>query len=450
MPTGDTGAAVTLLVAPAGAGKTLGVSGWLRQRDRADDAVWVHADPTWDAARLAEVLGDGSRLVVIDDAHTLPSAALRLVDHRLTDAPETLRLLLLSRWDLPLTRLVPELLGHLTILRGDVLRMDDEEAAALIVEHSRSSSPEVVEAISEHAQGWCAAIVLTSRAVGAAPDPVAAANRYRHEETHIADRVATEVFAALHPRERHLLLCIAAEEVVSVPTAVLLTHDPVAGDVLADLEFTGLLVTRVGHDADAHYRIHPLLAEVVRRRLAVGGVDVMRARSTVSRAVHLDLARGDAERAFDRLVAVGESDLAADVLAAEGLRMVLGGQGPAIAAFVRRHADVVEQHPQTWLAVASNAGSSMTWSGPALEGPDPCRGGAERRARSRGHGATDALAPRAGADGRRGRARRGDRPGPRRACPRGRCRPDDPSAVDDGAGHQPELAGSTWPTPRPT
>ena len=139
--TGDTGAAVTLLVAPAGAGKTLGVSGWLRQRDRADDAVWVHADPTWDAARLAEVLGDGSRLVVVDDAHTLPSAALRLVDHRLTDAPETLRLLLLSRWDLPLTRLVPELLGHLTILRGDLLRMDDEESAALVVEHARTDRP---------------------------------------------------------------------------------------------------------------------------------------------------------------------------------------------------------------------------------------------------------------------------------------------------------------------
>src|SRR4051794_26014354 len=32
---------ITVLVAPAGAGKTLGVAGWLRDRGRQEEAVWV-------------------------------------------------------------------------------------------------------------------------------------------------------------------------------------------------------------------------------------------------------------------------------------------------------------------------------------------------------------------------------------------------------------------------
>src|SRR5262245_55103025 len=144
--------AVTLVVAPAGAGKTLGAAGWLQHSPvmRSQSALWIHADATWTADRLREVLdaqlsdndpepGAAQRLVVIDDAHALPSATMRLIDHRLNEAPDTLRLLLLSRWDLPLTRLVPELLGHFTILRGDLLRMDEAAATELVLEPARSN-----------------------------------------------------------------------------------------------------------------------------------------------------------------------------------------------------------------------------------------------------------------------------------------------------------------------
>jgi ATP/maltotriose-dependent transcriptional regulator MalT len=389
---------VVLLVAPAGAGKTLGVAGWLQQeganaRELSDrrDALWVRVDPTWDGERITGLLdlaenslvtvdhgtaaappagevgaAPGTpRLVVLDDAHRLPAAALRVIDARLNDAPHSMRLLLLSRWDLPLTRLAPELLGHFTVLRGGVLRMDDHEAAAIITAHAGTSSKEVVEAITDHAQGWCAAAVLTARAVAAAADPVAAARQYSRADAGIADRVASEVFAALTPRERHLLLCTAAEEVVSASTAAMLAREPYAGEILADLATTGLLVTCLGGAAgpgftgrvepatpEPEYRIHPLLAEVVRRRLVAGGVDVALARATVVRAVRLDIARGDTSRAFDRLVTMQEPGIAAEVLAGEGVGMVMSGQGPGIAAFARRCADVIEARPATWFPIA--------------------------------------------------------------------------------------------------
>ena len=90
--------ALTLLVAPVGAGKTLGVSGWLRRTGRAEDTVWVHADATWVPERLQELLDASAPhehsasapfpgLVVIDDAHALPQATLRLIDSLLNEAP---------------------------------------------------------------------------------------------------------------------------------------------------------------------------------------------------------------------------------------------------------------------------------------------------------------------------------------------------------------------------
>jgi DNA-binding CsgD family transcriptional regulator len=375
---------VTLLTGPVGSGKTLGVAGWLQARghDR-DHAIWVHADASLDPRRLWAVLDQarggpdtdrgsarGARLVVIDDAHELPAASLRMVDELLQEAPTSIRLLLVSRWDLPLTRLVPELLGHLTVLRGDVLRMSDIEATALVAPHLQKPDPDVVRAVVDWAHGWCAVLVLAAHAVGRAPEPAAAVRRLSAEPAPVADQVASEVFATLTVAQRHLLLCLSGEAPFSARLAAHLSNDRNAGEILSELETTGLLVTRVPaqdrlgdalaveHDAgavepDARFVIHPLLLEVVRRRLAVDSVDVARARATVTRAVRLDLARGHAPDALGRLVRLYAIDEAAAVLAREGVHMVLGsGHGDEVARVARDHPAIVEGHPSTWFAVA--------------------------------------------------------------------------------------------------
>jgi LuxR family transcriptional regulator, maltose regulon positive regulatory protein len=365
---------LTLLVAPVGAGKTLGVSGWLRRTGRSvEDTIWIHADSSWTPRRMAPLLDSAAHdgpeatvpgLVVVDDAHALPASTLRLIDQRLNDVPLQMRLLLLSRWDLPLTRLVPELLGHSTTLRGELLRMDRAESAQLVIEHARTDDPAVLRAVFERAKGWCALVVLTARAIATSPDPLAAADRYAAGGASVADQVASEVFSALQPRERHLLLCLAGEEIVSTTTAGHLSHDSRAEDVLSALETTGLLVSRLppeqeyapGHTAAAgapvRYRIHPLMTEVTRRRLVAGGVDVARARANVVRAVRLDLARGDRARAVPRLVAVNELDEAASVVATEGLSLATQGLGAIIRDFAARHPEAVEAHPGCWFSIA--------------------------------------------------------------------------------------------------
>ncbi|MCP3423731.1 helix-turn-helix transcriptional regulator [Nocardioides pinisoli] len=369
------GSTIVTLVAPAGAGKTLGVAGWLRNaRPRASrgDVLWLDAGRGLDHAVVETALGDPERagggpprLLVVDDAHALPSSAVRLIDDRLTGAPHTMRLLLLSRWDLPLTRIAPQLRGHLTELRGDVLRLSADESSQLIERHVGPSSPEVVSAIAAHADGWCAVAVLASRLVAASPDQQGAVRRLAQGGSTVADQVVNEVFSTLSSRERHLLLCTASEHEVSAERAAHLTHDRGAGLVLDGLESTGLLVTRSEHSPLAapprtgprpaetpRFRIHPLLAEVVRRRISAGGVDVERARSSVLRAVQLDASRGARDDAFGRLADIGLAEPAVRQLVEDGTRLLTRGHGKDVVTFAHRWPDVVDAHPECWFVLA--------------------------------------------------------------------------------------------------
>lgn len=357
--------ALTLLVAPAGAGKTLGVAGWLTgRRADADPAAWIGAGDDWRPDRLGRLLdemasgGQPPRLVVVDDADRLPETSVRLLDQRLAERPDSMRVLLLCRRELPLASLIAELHGHLTLLRGDLLRVDRDEVRRLVALHAYTEDEVVVEAVENAAGGWAAAAVLVARAVAAAQDPLKVARRAATGEIGPADRVAGEAFAALHPQERHLLLCSAGAPRFTIDQIALLTGNDRAGEVVSGLHRTGLLVARLAgaepeqEDPEATYRVHPIMARLVRRQLALGGVDAARARGTVVRAARTEWARGDTVHAFEHLVAVGASETAGELLVADGVRLVLSGLGPMIATFGWRHHEVVERTPGTWFAIA--------------------------------------------------------------------------------------------------
>jgi ATP/maltotriose-dependent transcriptional regulator MalT len=363
-------AGLTLLAGPNGSGKTLGVRGWLamtkrHQIDRGEIA-WANADARLRPERLAPILdttggSDGRRrLVVVDSAELLPAQTLRMIQLRLDRSPDSMRLLLITRRDLPIDHLAAESLGQFIRLPGTLLRLEPAESAELIARHARTSDPDVIGPIQEAADGWAAAVVVAARVAGAAPDPAAVARRMRHDKRTLADQVAGEVMSTLSGRTRHLLLCVAGEEYLSRELAAHLSGDAEAGMLLDDLVDTGMLVTPlddaipmsnapdwVGPPGQV-FRIHPLLAEVARRRLLRPDVEVRAAREAVMNAVALDLGAGSLDRALERAIAVGAMDAAADIVSRHGLELVARGSGAAVLEFARRNPDVVLCTPTVW------------------------------------------------------------------------------------------------------
>lgn len=368
---------VTTVTAPAGSGKTMGVAGWLRERERrrgTGGATWLDAADPLTAADLAAALepagrpgataatdanadggdGDGDVVVVVDNAEHLRPSCVAVVDDVLDRSPRRVHLVLLSRWDVPLRRLVPAMLGTLTDLRGDVVRLDDGESAALVRLHAPDASDAVVDAIVEHAQGWCAIVVLAARAARVAGPRASPALGPAAQAPLVSDLMAREVFASLSPRERHVLLCVSHETGVTAARACLLSGDPRALDVLEGLEQTGLLVQRdggTGAEGGARFRVHPVLLEVVRRRFVAGGADVERARAAIARASDAELARGDLGRALD-LASVRGPAAASDFLAAHGLLMVLRGEHARVAALAATAGATLRRDPAASLVVA--------------------------------------------------------------------------------------------------
>lgn len=363
--------AVTTVTAPAGSGKTMGVAGWLQDRSRHDPRgappQWLDAagpltsaeltaalDRSADAADGVGASGDGVGIVVVDNAERLEPSCVVLIDDALDHTPQRMRLVLLSRWDVPLRRLVPAMLGILTDLRGDVVRLDDEEAAALVRLHAPDAPDSVVRRILDQAQGWCAVVVLAARAARSAGLRAMSSHRPPTQGPLVSDLMAREVFASLSPRERHVLLSICHEPSVTAADACLAANEPRALDVLEAMEQTGLLVQRdaaTEGEGGARFRVHPMLLDVVRRRFVTGGVDVQRAQATIARSSDVELARGNLGRALD-LASVGGGGRASAFVGEHGLLMVLRGDHARIAALARSATTALRAEPSASLAVA--------------------------------------------------------------------------------------------------
>ena len=141
---------LTLLVAPAGSGKSVMLRGWVA---RSPPPVRSFAGSAGDrlrarrGARPAEALaevgpGHGrapQQLLVVDDAHLLSAVELGLIVHGLQARPRSLHVILATRRDLALPLVSLKLSDSLAEIRADQLFTDDE-ADALITAHAPGSS----------------------------------------------------------------------------------------------------------------------------------------------------------------------------------------------------------------------------------------------------------------------------------------------------------------------
>ena len=311
--------AATLVVAPAGSGKTAGVAAYTqRARAAGRPVTWIRPDRVdlLAAAVDAAAAADTPPVIVVDDAHQLPREGVALLTRVLTETPGAVRLVLVSRQDLAWVPVSALLSGQARTISVDDLRFAGEEAAALVRLHFPDADADDLAAILEQGAGGAAAVVLGARALRAAGDPADARAALAATRRPLLDYLLHEVFESLPADLVRVLLTTCQQDHVTVEEAALLSGVPTAGDLLDQAAAAGLLVTgyRDESEDDHGWRYHPLLLDLLRRRTAPTGPDWALVVEAHHRACTEYADRRDAERAVTHARLTGDLDLQLRVL----------------------------------------------------------------------------------------------------------------------------------------
>jgi LuxR family maltose regulon positive regulatory protein len=239
-------AALTLVAAPAGYGKTTAVRGWCASSDTAlawvtldhgdNDAVrfWTYVATAVDRVReglgrralqrlrvsgtsietavdeLMNGIADYGRelAIVLDDAHSVTDAgcdaSMRYAIERL---PAMARLIVITRVDPPLELARLRARAALAELRADDLAFTHAEARELLVERAGLELEEDdVAVLHRRTEGWPAALYLAALWLQAVGDQHRAVQQFGGNHRFVAEYLSQEVLASLEADERSFLL----------------------------------------------------------------------------------------------------------------------------------------------------------------------------------------------------------------------------------------------------
>ena len=362
-------ASVTLVSAPAGSGKTLLLAEWLRRR-RAAATAWVALDtddnddrrfwsailqafavcpavprdnpirtqtvpshPSADAGFLGSVVNALEQLpgvvrLVLDDVHELTDPApLRGIEALLRHQPATLRLVLLSRYDPPLSLARLRLADQLAEIRADDLKFSTPEAKGLLAAAGVVLRPDQLARLVDWTEGWAAGLRLATISLAATDDPGRFLADFAENDRAVADYLIDEVLSRLPDDLREFLSTISVCDEVSAALARALSRRADAGAMLDQLERKTSLVARVGAKG-WWYRVHALvraylLADLSRQRPA-------RAAVLHANAADWFAAHGEPVRALAHTIQTGDADQVALSLQRQALSLALSGENDVL------------------------------------------------------------------------------------------------------------------------
>ncbi|GAA2900286.1 LuxR C-terminal-related transcriptional regulator [Pseudonocardia halophobica] len=376
---------VGLVCAPAGYGKTLLLAEWAEAGRPSIDTAWVHLDgddddprlfwgallaalarcPTvpagatvrtgpdgrgWDlsaagrpefGASVVAALGELDRPVrlVLDDVHELSAPEVlhdvaRLLRHR----PGTVPVVLAGRWDPPigLQRLRPQ--GRLVELRTDRLRLDRDEAEALLRRVGVQLHAEQLDRLYGQTDGWPVGLRFAATALQASSNVEGFLTRFSGVDRVVADYLVGEVLSGLPASSVELLRRTSVSDDVPVALAVELSGREDAGHVLAELESRSALVRRRGRTLET-YRVQPLIRSYLRG-------DLQRRSPRIAGDLHSVAARWwlgqDHPAAALAHAAVAEDPaLLVEVVRRVAVPLLVTGQHRALRRALRRAGDTV-------------------------------------------------------------------------------------------------------------
>lgn len=222
-----------------------------------------------DHLRIAELASSLARrehpvVLVLDDFR--PAAGSVLVAgmaYLLKLARPWLRLVIISRRDLPLPLHRHRLTGDLTEVRSDDLAFTEREIDQLMAKHGVVLRHESVRALRERTEGWAAGLRLAAMSMYGHPDPDEFVAQISSADHAIAGYLVEEVLDAQRPTVRLLLLRTSILDRVNAEIAAELTPGA-DGTEFSDVVGQNAFIRPLGH---GWYRYHQMFRDVLRLRL---------------------------------------------------------------------------------------------------------------------------------------------------------------------------------------
>ncbi len=298
---------LTVIVAPAGFGKTTLLSDWIARCGL--PVGWVSLDendndptrfltyliaalqklwPGLDKSRLdllqspqgPDVQTALTELVNAISSSSLPDFALVLDDYHMIEAeavhnaltflleylPPAMHLIITSRADppLPLARLRAR--GQLVELRATDLRFRPDEVAALLDQTiGLGLSAETVAALEERTEGWAAGLQLAALSLQGQADTASFVRAFTGSHRFVLDYLAEEVLRRQPESVQNFLLQTSLLERLSGPLCKAVTGRADSQKMLERLEQANLFLIPLD-DERRWYRYHHLFAEFLRSR----------------------------------------------------------------------------------------------------------------------------------------------------------------------------------------
>jgi LuxR family maltose regulon positive regulatory protein len=358
---------LTLLAAPAGAGKSALLSSWVAAGRAPGSVAWLslEADDAdrrrfWRAllgtlshatgdARLAALAvsprepmdtdlvlpalvdaleaRDEPIVLVLDDLHLVAGVVGEDLERLVRYPPPSLRLVLVTRADPPLGIGRLRLEGWLTEIRARDLAFTLDEAAALFDALDTPIAPDDLTTLWQRTEGWSAALCLAAMSVRAHPEPSRFIQDFAGTDATVSDYLLSEVLTRQPPELRDFLLRTSIVDLVCGELADALTGGSDGQRMLGRLEHGGALLAALDEHG-AWYRYHPLFAELLRAELRAQLGDEVE--DLHRRAAGWLAAHGDRTGAL-RHVALGQAwDLGTELVIDHWVDLLINGEMAAL------------------------------------------------------------------------------------------------------------------------
>jgi LuxR family maltose regulon positive regulatory protein len=298
-------------------------------------------------ARGVAGLGESELVLVLDDLHSVTERSVHDALQWLVDyAPANLHLVLVSRSVVPLSLARLRAQGGVLELGARDLRFSEKETAAFLQAMIGDVPRQDVQALHDLTDGWVAGLQLLAvewsrharRAARSTLSPSDFARARIHDDQAFAAYFEREVLSLLSADELELLTRSAACARFSAPLCAAMAARPESvaemSTALGRLEAGNLFVVALeGDEREAWYRLHPMLQETLRARLAGLGEDAQR--SLHRRAWHWFRDHGALEDAVRHAVLADDDAEAADLLESGADRLQLAGRQRQLIGLLR-------------------------------------------------------------------------------------------------------------------